>query len=360
MASGPTAVMMQDRSRSPSPELLRQALPEDLPSSSISIPPQQQQHTSPSPDAASSNGANGSLHPREHGEAATLRKPQSSPSLPAANTHQAHDGDDDATEADHPIPRPASAASARSLSRVQAPDTQSVQFAPGTSQPHNRATSAPHSRASSVIQQDDEEGLPRVSMSLFSKLRAFAANTPFPSHNRSYSASAVEQGAGGDTRATPGATTPVDEEDEFRAPRSRSGAGEEDSDADADAESDSGERREARPKRKRIWRRPAASTTDATGPGGGTPNTPGFMPSMWRSRSFTPAETQGRERSRPAQFRRALSSFAPYGREGVSEDEGRDRLKKERRRDQWLQSARGLYLMINPQGWYVFRRVLPN
>ncbi|KZZ90918.1 Phospholipase D active site motif containing protein [Ascosphaera apis ARSEF 7405] len=280
-----------------------------------------------------------------------LRKPQSVPSLALSKKQAVAPPDhlNDGSTLSPPL-RPASADSANPLSPQRShsegistfPDGQNVQFAPGTLEPPNRhSLSAAHSRSSSFnhLDADDQAKDSRLSTSLFSKLKALAANTSFPTHSRSFSASAAEGGPA-ESRMVPSNTSVFDEDEEYDDSPPHHG---EETDADADAESDSGGPQETRVKRKRRLRRLGADSG-----GQSTSNISRGPPGLWHTGSFTPGD--GMTPTRPTHFRRAVSALTPYHREGVSEDEGRERLKKERRRSQWLQSARGLYGGGNKDG----------
>ncbi|KAK2757869.1 Phospholipase D1 [Arachnomyces sp. PD_36] len=211
------------------------------------------------------------------------------------------------------------------------PGRRSVQFARPESE--TEAQEPSRSRASSI---DGEDGDPlskdRKGQSLLSKLKSFAATSSFPaSHSRSISAITVPVGSG-DGR-TAGDATPGSERGEFHFPGTLE---EEGSEVDADAEESASEQRGGIQKKKRKVRRPQAPQTAPTTP----KDTP--RPPLYSSNSFTPVENY-----RPNLFLRRATSpdTGRQNRDGVSEDEGRDRLNRDnawRRRSAWMSTARGL------------------
>lgn len=210
------------------------------------------------------------------------------------------------------------------------PGRRSVQFARPESETENQEPS--RSRASSL---DGEDGDPlskdRKGQSLLSKLKSFAATSSFPaSHSRSASAVTVPANST-DGRSAGDAVTPASERGEFHFPGTLE---EEASEGDADAEESASEQRGGIRKKKRKVRRPqhsAPSTPKAT-----------TRPPLYSSNSFTPVENY-----RPNFFlRRATTPDAGHqNRDGVSEDEGRDRLNRDnawRRRSAWMSTTRAL------------------
>ena len=189
----------------------------------------------------------------------------------------------------------------------------------------------------------DEDGIGPTSKdrrggTFFSRIRGLASSSANPSHNRTPSSFTV----GGDsiderfeaTHISPGLDEPI-----YRGPSDGEG-----SEIDADAEQSAGEdagRDPSGQRRRRKSRRP---------PDGGTqtaPTTPksAFLrgrPSFLSSNSVTP-----NEKFRPSFIpRRATMNDVPEdSRQGVSEDEGRDRLAREspwRRGRAWVHGPRGL------------------
>ncbi|KAL1962785.1 hypothetical protein VTN77DRAFT_9154 [Rasamsonia byssochlamydoides] len=206
----------------------------------------------------------------------------------------------------------------------------SVQFARNTSD--NELQEPSRSRASSIAQDDVDPASKDRKQSLLTKLKAFAVSSSFPSHSRSASLATVGGGLN-DHRNTGDLQTPGSEREEFRFP----GAPEEEgSEMDADAEESAGEQR-IRLRRRRKKKQPERAYTDSNDPQT-APTTPRIFtrPALFSSNSFTPSEHH-----RPIFPRRVTSEFSPQRRDGVSEDEGRDRLKM-RRSNAWLSSARGL------------------
>ncbi|PYH76061.1 phospholipase D [Aspergillus uvarum CBS 121591] len=193
-------------------------------------------------------------------------------------------------------------------------------------------TELPSSRPPSVKGDDTDLGL-RGKQSLLTKLKSFAASPSFVSHSRSASGATLS-----DFRATNNdLATPSSERGEFRFPNTLE---EEGSDIDADAEESAGENRVHQPKKKKKQRRRQKDeSTSQT-----QPNTPKATtrPSFHLPSSFAPFENY---RSNFFPRRGSTGNFIPQQREGVSEDEGRDRLNRDtawRRRSVWLANARGL------------------
>lgn len=176
---------------------------------------------------------------------------------------------------------------------------------------------------------DDGEAALKGKHSIFTKLKAFAAPS-FTSHSRSASGATIN-----DFRH-PDVATPGSERGEFRFPDTLA---EEGSDIDADAEESAGEQRtRLRKKKKQQRRRQQGDSTPQTAPT--TPKTSG-RPSFHLPTSFAQFENY-RSNFFP---RRASATEFHQQREGVSEDEGRDRLNRDttwRRRSVWLANSRGL------------------
>lgn len=166
------------------------------------------------------------------------------------------------------------------------------------------------------IYGDDGEQATRGRPSFMTKLKSFA------SHSRSASGHTVA-----DFRPAPHDLTPAEERGEFRFPAPLP---EEGSDIDADAEESGAEQRD-RPKRKKILRRRQPKQQEE-GEGGNrtAPTTPKNTrrPSFHFSSSFAPFETY-RQNIFPR--RASTTDFTPQPREGVSEDEGRERLARRKR-----------------------------
>lgn len=184
------------------------------------------------------------------------------------------------------------------------------------------------SRPSSAMGDDGDATL-KGKHSIFTKLKAFAAPS-FTSHSRSASGATMN-----DFRH-PDVATPGSERGEFRFPDTLA---EEGSDIDADAEESAGEQRTSlRKKKKQQRRRQQDDSAPQTAPT--TPKTSG-RPSFHLPSSFAPFENY-RSHFFP---RRASATEFHQQRDGVSEDEGRDRLNRDttwRRRSAWLANARGL------------------
>jgi phospholipase D1/2 len=177
--------------------------------------------------------------------------------------------------------------------------------------------------------------------SLFTKLRAFAATPSFPSHSRSPSVATVPVGgtAGGNENGySHDVHTPASEREQFTYPET-SDAG---SEGDADAEESAGEQRLRLRRRKKTQRpRPTGKEPQASAPT--TPRATAPSPGLFSFNSFY----HNSENPRPALLqRRATTDLSTQHRDGVSEDEGRDRLNMDsqwrKRSNAWLTSARGL------------------
>lgn len=215
-----------------------------------------------------------------------------------------------------------------------------VQFTQGASDhelpQRRRSSSLSSSAGQEEISKDRKQ-------SLFTKLRAFAAAPPFPSHSRSASVATVPTGAGGGNNENNNANevhTPTSEREQFTYPET-SDAG---SEGDADAEESAGEQR-LRLRRRKKTPRPRLSKKDSRDPQGSAPTTPRPAPSpgLFSFNSFY----HGSEHPRPSILqRRATTDLSSQLRDGVSEDEGRDRLNRDsqwrKRSNAWLSSARGL------------------
>lgn len=215
------------------------------------------------------------------------------------------------------------------------PGRRSVQFARPESE--TEAQELSRSRASSLDEGDgDPLSKDRKGQSLFSKLKSFAATSSFPaSHSRSASAITVPISSA-DGKSTGDVATPVSERGEFHFPSTLE---EEGSEADADAEESASEQRsDGIRKKKRKARRPQHSVPQTV------PSTPKATsrPPLYSSSSFTPVEN-----FRPNFFLRRATTpdAARQARDGVSEDEGRDRLNRDnawRRRSAWMSTSRAL------------------
>ncbi|PYH95222.1 phospholipase D1 [Aspergillus ellipticus CBS 707.79] len=210
------------------------------------------------------------------------------------------------------------------------PRRPSVQFTRDT--PEVDLAEQSQSRPSSIKGEDLDPGL-QGRQSLLTKLKSFAVSPPFTSHSRSASGATLS-----DLRNTNNdLATPGSERGEFRFPNTLE---EEGSDIDADAEESAGEQRVRQQKKKKQPRR--RQRDEFIPPA--QPNTPKFTsrPSFHLPSSFSPFENY---RSNFFPRRGSTGDFTPQHREGVSEDEGRDRLNRDttwRRKSAWLANARGL------------------
>ncbi|KAK2747295.1 Phospholipase D1 [Myotisia sp. PD_48] len=221
----------------------------------------------------------------------------------------------------------------------------SVQFAhPGS---ENDAPGPSISRASSISGNGGNGNISpkdrRSNQSFLAKLKAFASSPTFPAHSRSASAVTTRPESSSERYAVDQPTPPFSQT-EFRFPRPTEETG---SDADADVESSSGELDNRKSKQKRKTRRPPDVISRTAPP---TPRSHDNRPTLSVSSSLNPLDifndnNFGRRRSTP-------SSLPLRMRDGVSEDEGRDRLSRDkmwRRRGGWLQSARGLGYNPSPR-----------
>lgn len=197
----------------------------------------------------------------------------------------------------------------------------SVQFRDTDNENAELPQSRPQSRPTSLYGDDGEQTA--RGRSFITKLKS-----SFASHSRSASG-----GAPPESRVPPDLTTPGSERGEFRFPEPLP---EEGSDIEADAE-ESGAEQPDRPKRKKILRRPRGPEEDSgTRTAPTTPKT-GRRPSFHFSSSFAPFENY-RQNIFPR--RASTTDFTPQPREGVSEDEGRERLNR-RKRSAWA-GTRGM------------------
>lgn len=189
-----------------------------------------------------------------------------------------------------------------------------------------------HSRHQSWDNEDGEtKGKERQGSSLITKLKALAAPISLQSHGRSTSAFAMGGGSAIEGYTPHDPLSPASE-------RSEPEYVEGDSEADADAE-ESGAEGPSRPPRQRRKSRRLTEGGTQTAPT--TPRTTRPGQFFFRdSPGTTPTSTTGH---RPNFLRRATMTDIPeHQRQGVSEDEGRDRLAKESAWTRGLHSARGL------------------
>lgn len=203
----------------------------------------------------------------------------------------------------------------------------SVQFTRENSDNEGQAFS--HSRASS-FGGDEADPSRKGQPSLLSKLKAFAASPSFPTHSRS--GSAVTGDDAPEPRRGADQSNSTEERAPFRFPLTLEEPG---SEGDADAESSSGEHAGIPKKKKRKFRR-KPDTAPTTPSSAVHPHFPVTDP-------LTPPTDNYQQ---PGYFSRRTgpNTIPPHIRDGVSEDEGRDRLTRDtmwRRRSGWLQTARG-------------------
>ncbi|KAJ6153804.1 Phospholipase D eukaryota [Penicillium chermesinum] len=175
----------------------------------------------------------------------------------------------------------------------------------------NEGAELSQSRPPSLYGEDGEQAT-RGRPSFMTKLKSFA------SHSRSASGHTVA-----DFRPAPADSTPGEERGEFRFPAPLP---EEGSDIDADAEESGAEQRD-RPKRNKILRRRQQQEEDGNRTAPTTPKNT-RRPSFHFSSSFAPFEAY-RQNIFPR--RASTTDFTPQVREGVSEDEGRERLNRRKK-----------------------------
>lgn len=220
----------------------------------------------------------------------------------------------------------------------------SVQFA--RSGPSDASASIlAQSAHQSMDSEQNEEETPikeRQGLSLMSKLKALATPVTLQGHGRSLSGWTIGDSTV-DEAMTPGATSPAFERTEPRYLDSR----DEGSEVDADAEESGPEGTTAGPSNPRKRRKSRRLPEDGTQTAPTTPKTSRLPPFLRDSPSITPTST-----NRPTYVpRRATMQEIPeHQRQGVSEDEGRDRLAKDsvwRRGNAWVHNARGLSYNIN-------------
>ncbi|EEP82097.1 hypothetical protein UREG_06962 [Uncinocarpus reesii 1704] len=187
---------------------------------------------------------------------------------------------------------------------------------------------AARSRASSIAPEDGDVSAPdRRGQSFLSKLKALATYPSFPTHSRSASG-VTAGGEPADGRYDNEPLTPLSERGPFRFPRSV----EDGSEADADGESSAEDNKTRRKRKMKLRARWPGDSGPRTAPS--SPKT-SERPQLPASSSFVPAGDFAPEH---LTRRVTTSSVQFHGREGVSEDEGRDRLKRNsmwRRRSGW-------------------------
>ncbi|KAJ5613486.1 hypothetical protein N7528_007140 [Penicillium herquei] len=192
----------------------------------------------------------------------------------------------------------------------------SVQFRDTDNENTEVPQSRPQSRPTSLYGDEGEQTA--RGRSFITKLKS-----SFTSHSRSASGGALP-----DFRPAPSDLgTPGSERGEFRFPEPLP---EEGSDIEADAE-ESGAEQSDRPKKKKAPRRPRAQEDDSGSRTAPTTPKAGRRPSFHFSSSFAPFENY-RQNIFPR--RASTTDFTPQPREGVSEDEGRERLNR-RKRSAW-------------------------
>ena len=209
----------------------------------------------------------------------------------------------------------------------------SVQFARSTTFNDEQQPTA-HSRQQSWEGEDvDGKGKERdrQGSSLMTKLKALAA-APMSLQGHGRSLSAFTGGSSMNEHSPRGQLSPASERDEFRFDGH-------DSEADADAEESAGEGPSRIPRTRRKSRRWFDDGAEGTQTAPTTPRHTNFSSRDRDSPNITPTASHVH---RPNFMRRGTMSDIPEHRQGVSEDEGRDRLAKENAWTRGLHSARGL------------------
>lgn len=203
----------------------------------------------------------------------------------------------------------------------------SVQFREPDSETAELPPSRPQSRPTSLYAEDGDQS--KGKQSILNKLRSFA------SHSRSPSAATI-----GDSRSNANdVSTPGSERDEFRFPEALAEEGSDiDADAEDDAEESGGEQRN--PPRRKVLRRRRQQEEDAGARTAPTTPKTNRRPSFHFASSFAPFENY---RNNIFPRRASATEFTPQTREGVSEDEGRERLNR-RRRSAWAGSRALTYM----------------
>ena len=204
------------------------------------------------------------------------------------------------------------------------------------------STEQPEVLPSKLDALDDEggdQGRDRRAGGIFSKLRALAGSSSNHSHTRSSSGPTVS-GDSADERFTSEGVFPYSES---REPRFGRTSEEVESDVDADGEQSTGEDNIEDPASRRKRRKSRRPEDGGVQTAPTTPKTP-FM----RDRpGFFSSNTQTSTRNRPYHLpRRATMPDVPgESGQGVSEDEGRDRLERAspwRRGSAWVHGSRGV------------------
>ena len=279
-----------------------------------------QENGPPSKEAEGTPGSKENSHPSSSTQHGSPRDPPSSSTRPPNKSTDEKPPSLNRNKQQHP--------SGPGLSpHSRAP---SVQFRDTDNEAPELPQSRPQSRPASLYGEDGEQGA-KGKQSFINKLRS-----SFASHSRSASGTQMP-----DFRPPPGdVVTPGSERGEFRFPEPLA---EEGSDIDADAEESGGEQGD-RPKKKKVPRRRQQQRQQQQEEESGTrtaPTTPKATrrPSFHFSSSFAPFENY---RTNLFPRRASTTDFTPQAREGVSEDEGRDRLNR-RKRSAWAGSRGMVY-----------------
>ena len=210
--------------------------------------------------------------------------------------------------------------------------TPSVQFSHSAVDTGQSGTSG--RAGSEVVASDETVNKSRRGGALFNKLKAFASPPSVPSHKRSSSGFSLGRDSVNERRVSH-----LSEGDEPMNVTS----GEGESDIDADAEDSTGEDDaiDSSDRRKRKSRRPQDGGPQTA------PTTPKSMPRNMRPGFFSSSSMTPTDKFRPSFLpRRATMTDLPAeGRQGVSEDEGRDKIRRAnawRRGSAWVHGPRGL------------------
>ena len=211
-------------------------------------------------------------------------------------------------------------------------NTPIIQFSPSAVATEQSGTS--WRAGSEDFTGDETANKSRRGGAFFNKLKAFASPPNVPAHQRSSSGFSLGRDSVNDRRISH-----LSEGDEPMNVTS----GEGESDVDADAEESAGEDDvvDSSNRRKRKSRRPQEEGPQTA------PTTPKSMPRNMRPGLFSSSSMTPTDKFRPSFLpRRATMTDLPAeGRQGVSEDEGRDKIRRAnawRRGSAWVHGPRGL------------------
>ncbi|KAL8827974.1 MAG: hypothetical protein Q9191_002859, partial [Dirinaria sp. TL-2023a] len=216
-----------------------------------------------------------------------------------------------------------------------AADRRSIHFAGPAASTSPAAATGPGS-----LEDGDFVNRNHYGANFLSKIRALANASGTQSHSRT--TSGVSFGGDSVNERSSGAQSATGTEPHQTINRAPDDAG---SEVDADAEQSSGEdssREYPNRKRKRKFRRPFDDGNQTAPTTPKTPSSRNGRPNFFTSNSSVPTE-----RFRPSflQRRATMTDIPGEARQGVSEDEGRDRMKSGspwRKGNAWAQASRGL------------------